>query len=651
MLFQEGSEKKEQQSKEYSLKDPFSDVTAALNNIGEQYNITNGAMLRSFTNTVSQLEGISSNFNKTMGGLDIYGERTKQNIIEAKFQSEKFGFTLTDVANLSEKITGFEKTNFLLKADQTKELLVMAELTMGMGENAAVAASKNYETFKNLGFTAQGAVDGIKKVIDSSLGVGVVAGEVMKDISSNTAKLNLYNFENGVQGMSKMATEAIMVKANMGKTLEIANNLFDPSKAVEMAAGLQRMGVQITELLDPISLMNMAENDPAALQTNIIELSKQFVEFDEKQQRFVVMPGAQRQLREVSQALGLQAEDFAKMGMNALDLDRKLSQIKFPDASEFANDDTRKLIANMAQFNQKTGKYEIEVYDKELGENVTKAVDSLKPADLEMVEKAQKGAQKTSEELLWQANSSLTNIANILNAMAGRPSLAAATSKIGQDKVKFMEGTVLPGALALDESIFGKEGSKGLKKDFDTLGTALDDLITSVKKKEKTLNEATEEFTDMVKFGVGSKMKSASNFGDIYEQKQKQALQENPEINPNLQLSKENVMSVIDFLKRTIEAIPLQDGLIDSQGGLLITGPKGSYFTDKDDKLLAAPNIPTNPENFNTSSNSKVTAEGKVEIEHKFSGVEGWFKDYMLSQGFLADFVPTLEKFLTKSEG
>ena len=48
---------------------------------------------------------------------------------------------------------------------------------------------------------------------------------------------------------------------------------------------------------------------------------------------------------------------------------------------------------------------------------------------------------------------------------------------------------------------------------------------------------------------------------------------------------------------------------------------------------------------------TSVTAAGKIEIEHKFSGVEDWFKNYMLSQGFLADFVPTIEKFLTKTEG
>jgi hypothetical protein len=82
-------------------------------------------------------------------------------------------------------------------------------------------------------------------------------------------------------------------------------------------------------------------------------------------------------------------------------------------------------------------------------------------------------------------------------------------------------------------------------------------------------------------------------------------------------------------------------------------GEKGSFFADKDDSVLLSPNIPTGSSDNKSGgqTNSTVTASGKVEIEHKFSGVEAWFKDYMLSQGFLADFVPTLEKFLTKTEG
>jgi hypothetical protein len=407
--------------------------------------------------------------------------------------------------------------------------------------------------------------------------------------------------------------------------------------------------------------MNMGENDPEALQKNLIELSKQYVEFDEKQQRFKIMPGAQRQVREIATTLGIGAEEFAKMGINALDLDRKLSQIKFPDASEFANDDTRNLIANMAQFNEKTGKYEIEVYDEELGKNVTKAVDELQAPDLEMMEKAQKAASKSSEELLFEANRSLENIYNSIKAGTTRIPTAAVASKFGRDKEDFLRGTALPLTQALDDAIFGEGGTKELKNKFDTLSTGLDNIIKSVVNGEKSLSEAGIEVGGAISTGIKEKLNDLGGIDENFAKYQKSAFESSPSAAKNeFQLTPEmltNVGGIIQSLFGELaNMIPLQDGLISPNGGLVVSGPKGSYFGDKDDSVLLSPNIPTRANsafggNSESNLNSKVTAEGKVEIEHKFTGVEAWFKDYMLSQGFLADFVPTMEKFLTKTEG
>jgi len=649
----ESAGESEKKAKETNLDDPLKKMEASFTSFIEQFNLANGKMIGSFATIYSQLEGIATQYNKAMGGMDIYGERTKQNLIEARNAGEDFGFTLKDNVDLQRKVSENEKTNFLLQGDQYAQSLVQAELTKSMNETASQAAARNIDAFKTLGYTVNGTIEGVKQVIDSSMAVGVSTNAVFKQIGDNVKQLNLFNFENGVQGMSKMATEAIMVKANMGETLKIANNLFDPQKAVDMAAGLQRMGVQITGLLDPISLMNMGENDPEALQSNLIELSKQYVEFDEKQKRFKIMPGAQRQVREIAQTLGMSADEFAKMGMNALDLDRKLSQIKFPDASEFATEDTRKLIANMSQFNDKTGKYEIEVYDEELGKNVTKAVDSLKPADLDMVEKAQKAAQKSSEELLFEANRHLENISNAFQKGTGAIPFAAATSRFAQEKGKIAGGTILPGVQTLNEFLFGEEGTAGMTKKFDMLSTTLDKLILSLVNGETTLSEAGGQLGTTLTEGIKNKFGEVSNFDEIYKKYQNQAYERNPGLESPFQLTPEMLTGIGEFFKQMANSIPVQDAVISPEGGLMITGPKGSYFTDKDDKILASPNIPTGNSNTNgeTSTNSTVTAAGKVEIEHKFTGVEGWFKDYMLSQGFLADFVPTLEKFLTKTEG
>lgn len=650
----------EKREKKRELDDPIKDINKASEEfLSTMTSLSN--LMQSFVTIFSQLEGIATSFNKSMGGGDIYGERIKDNIIQAKIEAEKYGFTIEDINNTREKITETEKTNFLLQSEQYKQLLVQGELTKGISESASQAAVKNFQTFKDLGFTVQGTVKGAEDIIKSSLGLGVSTNAVFSEINKNTKQLNLYNFEDGVKGMARMASEAIMVKGNMQTTLKIAENLFDPQKAVDMAAGLQRMGVQITGLLDPISLMNMGENDPEALQKNLVELSKQYVEFDEKQQRFKIMPGAQRQVREIAQTLGMSADEFAKMGMNALDLDRKLSQIKFPDAAEFANEDTRKLIANMSQFNEKTGKYEIEVYDEQLGKNVTKAVDALKPADLEMMEEAQKAASKSSETLLYEANRSLENIYNTIRAGTTRIPTAAVASEFGRNKGEFLKGTVVPLTQTLDETIFGEGGTKALKDKFDILSQGLDGIIKSVINGQKSLSEAGIEVGGAIAGGIGNKLQDLGKIDETFAKYQKEAFASNPSAANNpFQLTPEMLTNVGNIIQNLFgelaNMIPLEDGLISPNGGLVVSGPKGSYFGDKDDSVLLSPNIPSSANlspsgNKETNLNSKVTAEGRVEIEHKFTGVEDWFKNYMLSQGFLADFVPTLEKFLTKTEG
>ena len=610
-------------------------------------------IVKSFASIFSQLEGIATAFNKAMGGGDIYSQQIKQNLVGGKMAAEEFGFTLKDISDLREKVTETEKTNFTLQQEQYRQFLVQAELTKGVSQSAVDAASKNFETFKNLGVTVQGSLKDSEKIIQTSLQYGVSANAVFKSIADNTAKLNMFNFENGVQGMAKMATEAILVKGNMKTTLDLAEKLFDPQQAVDMAAGLQRMGVQITGLLDPISLMNMAENDPEALQKNLVELSKQFMQFDEEQQRFVVMPGAQRQIREVAKTLGIPAEELTKMGMSALDLERKLGQIKFPDASEFATEEARTMIANMAQFNEKSGKYEIEVYDKELGQNVIKAVDDLKKDDLSGVEEAQKNANKSTEELLRDANGYLATISNQFKAGTSRVPTALAASRFAQEKIKFAGGTVEPLVESLMETIYGEDGTEGITGKFNLVSKQIDSMLESIIKGETTLADAGKSLTlalaEIGKQKIEDLKKLPENFG----KKQAEAIQNNPELSTPFQITPDMLTALGNFVTALINGTPIQDGVISPSGGLVIMGEKGSYFADKDDSALISPTIPKPSGSIETegSKSTAITAGGKIEIEHKFSGVEDWLKNYMLSQGFMADFVPTMEKFLTKTEG
>jgi hypothetical protein len=649
---EEGTAGSEEKKVKQDLADPLKEAReSAADYFKSAFNPAE--ILTSFASIFSQLEGLATAFNKAMGGGEAYSQQIKQNLIGGKMAAEEYGFTLKDVATLQQGISEKEQTNFTLQSEQYEKFLVQAELTKGISETAVVAAQRNYETFKNLGLTVQSSLKGSEEIIQTSLKYGVSASAVFAKIKDNAADLNLFNFKDGVQGMAQMATESILFKTNMKGTLEMANKLFDPQQAMEMAAGLQRMGVQVTGMLDPISLMNMAENDPLELQRNIVEISKSFMEFDEKQQRFKIMPGAQRQIREVAATLGIPAKELETMGTSALDLERKLGQIKFPEASEFASEEARTMIANMAQFNSQSGKYEIEVYDKDLGQNVIKAVDDLKKDDLSGVETVQKNANKSTEDLLRDANGYLASISNEFKAGTARVPTALAASKFAQDKVKLAGGTAEPLVDAFMETLYGEDGTKGITGKFNLVSKQIDNMLESIIKGETTLADAGKSLTlalaEIGKQKIEDLKKLPENFG----KKQAEAMQNNPELGTPFQITPDMLTALGNFVTALINGTAIQDGVISPSGGLVIMGEKGSYFADKDDSALISPTIPKPSGSIETegSKSTAITAGGKIEIEHKFSGVEDWLKNYMLSQGFMADFVPTMEKFLTKTEG
>jgi hypothetical protein len=125
--------------------------------------------------------------------------------------------------------------------------------------------------------------------------------------------MNLYNFDNGVKGIAKMAATSERLGISMDKVFSQAEKLMDPEKAIEMSASLQRLGVTSSGLLDPLRAMDMAQNDPEALQKEMLELSKTFTKFNEQTGKMEILPGAKRRMREVADAVGMTAEEFASM--------------------------------------------------------------------------------------------------------------------------------------------------------------------------------------------------------------------------------------------------------------------------------------------------------------------------------------------------
>jgi hypothetical protein len=264
--------------------------------------------------------------------------------------------------------------------------------------------------------------DTMRDVANYAKSVGVSVDAVSKGVVANLEKMNLYNFENGTKGLTKMAAQAARLGYDMSQTFTVAEKVFNPEGAIELAASLQRLGVASSQLLDPLRAMDLAQNDPEELQNEIINLTKTFTKFNSETGKFEILPGEKRRIREIATEMGILPEKLAEMSIKASEFDKKMKSIEFPTAKK----EDQELIASLSQISGGTAV--IQVKD-ETGKRVTKEVRQLTPEDIERLKDQEAEASKTIEQLAIDQLDIQKEINANAAAIARRIGLGAATSE------------------------------------------------------------------------------------------------------------------------------------------------------------------------------------------------------------------------------
>jgi hypothetical protein len=290
----------------------------------------------------TDLDKKSSDIVKTLGTGFERSIELQRTLTLSIPQFVAMGLKADDSSALYESLIKKFNTNLKLTDGQLVDLAATAKVT-------GVGADELARNFRDVGFSIDSVGDNMLEVAKIANQAGVTVASVAGAVSKNIEKLNLFNFDNGVKGLAKMAAQSSRLGIDMDKIFAKAEDLLNPEKAIDFSASLQRLGVTSSELLDPLRAMDLAQNDPTELTNQIGKLGKEFVRFNEENKKFEILPGSKRRMREVAETLGMSASEFSKMAINASSFDEKLKKIKFsPDVS----DDDRELVATMAQFSK-----------------------------------------------------------------------------------------------------------------------------------------------------------------------------------------------------------------------------------------------------------------------------------------------------------
>jgi hypothetical protein len=188
----------------------------------------------------------------------------KSAMADAASEVERMGGSFDNIVSIQKDVAEALGRNLILTSSSYKDLYATSEVT---GESA----EKLVTNFKNAGMSVYQVASEMNKVVNVARETGVNAQAVSGEVVKNMTALNQFNFAGGVTGLAKMAAQAALLRVDMGSTLKLADELFSPDKAIELAASMQRLGVANSELLDPLRLMDMAQNDPAELQTKYLK--------------------------------------------------------------------------------------------------------------------------------------------------------------------------------------------------------------------------------------------------------------------------------------------------------------------------------------------------------------------------------------------
>ena len=444
----------------------FSSSTESLSDLWEKTQNTVTSTIESqkkFLDVLGDVDKSVSSINRQFGSGRELSRELSNTFVSVRDNILALGGEWDDITKTQSEFSSSLGRNVILQEEQFDKLFATSQVT-GQSIKEIVAG------FKDAGFSAYESSKQMQKVVDTARSIGVSAQDVSFKVVKNMNSLNEFNFQGGVEGLAKMAAQATSLRIDMTKTLEFARGLFQPEKAIEMAAAFQRLGVAQSDLLDPLRLMDLSMNDPTELQNQIAQMTQQFVHLNDAG-RFEILPGAKLQLMEIGKAMGIPYQELTKMAIGGAELETKLSKIKFP---EFATKEQRELIANLTEMDEK-GEIKIKVGAEEL--SIQEALQEGQISEEDFKELIKSSQPKTMEELAKEQLDVLKQLQKQQEIREKRLPLAFAGSESGQAAIKAL--TIA--SKGLTDIITNSTPIKGMgnqiDKTVDGLGSAFKKLV------------------------------------------------------------------------------------------------------------------------------------------------------------------------------
>jgi hypothetical protein len=315
----------------------------------------------------SNANGFSDNLNTASKTTGMWGIHTKDLTKAQQSYSEEIGRSV---------ILGEEG------------LVAIGEMAKGthLGADGAAMMASEMDKF---GMSVVGSRDLVQETVETAAKMGVNSAKAIKNLQSNLKLAQKFHFKGGVSAMAKMANDAARLKLDMDGIAGLAEQVFRPEGAVEMAAQFQVMGGAFAKMGDPMQLMFKARNDFAAFAKDIGNATSEFVQYNKETQTFDVKGGlAADRMREIAKITGIGVEKLQEMGVQQAKMNKFGGMI----SASIVDPEDRELVASLMEINSKG------VAEVRLGTNDPLNVKLIQKADLERFKKEKASLAERAKE-------------------------------------------------------------------------------------------------------------------------------------------------------------------------------------------------------------------------------------------------------------
>jgi hypothetical protein len=314
-------------------------------------------------------------------------------------ESVKFGGSFENVTEYAGELSGEMGKMTLPVEDATINMIALSKTT-GIG---AKEVGKMTGQFLKLTLSQTQSASQMAKIAKMARETGIEAKKLLEEVQKNLSMVDAYNFQNGVDGLTKMSAQAQRLGTSIEKIVprKFLEDMLDPEKAIEVAANFSMLGGSIEGLNNPFQLLNDGANNVGNLQNKIVDMAKSAFKINEVTGAIETNNVAMMRLREQANAFGGDYEELVKVGRTAAK--EQLVQNKLMkegvDLSKFSEEQMN-LVKSLSEVG-KGGKLELRIPGFETS-NLTDTLTKNPQALSQALENYQKKAEMSDRQLAEQ---------------------------------------------------------------------------------------------------------------------------------------------------------------------------------------------------------------------------------------------------------